>query len=396
MPASLPPKVRVLVSARFLAGDNDSAPWLRRLNWDRNGLALAPSLGPLDKPGVADVLDKMGCPLDELSQDVDIVSELHRLSVGDPLLVGLYVGDLWNKGEAARRLEPQDLARIEPGYKGYFDKWWDDQKKLWKDKKPWLDKHISLVRKLLAGALGSLKTEDLQALAPELEYDYILDALEVLGRFIIGDNEKQGYTFSHPKLGQYFWESLPRQEQVQVEKRFLDWCEQILNELISGKRNATKKGQIPAYVVTNYTTHLLRASQPIDKFLSLVQNQAWAQAWFSVEGVYGGYSQDIQRVWEQCRILDRQVVEKDGKAPCIGQQIRCGLIEASLHSLAGNIPAELIPVLVQQGIWTLAQTWVFIRQMPGDNQKAYTTCELRACKRITPHFTSINLVPAEV
>ncbi len=376
MPASLPPEVRVLVSARFLAGDNDSTPWLRRLNWDRNGLALAPSLDPLDKPGVADVLDKMGCPLDELSWDVNIVSELHRLSAGDPLLVRLYVDDLWTRGKEVARLNPKDLNGIVPGYKGFFDRWWGDQKKLWGKEKPWLEEHVSTVLNLLSGALGSLKTNDLCTLAPELKSRYIADALEVLGRFIIGNNEKQGYTFSHPKLGQYFWESLPPQEQKKVEQCFLDWCEQTLNDFISGERTTTKKGQIPAYVITNYTAHLLRASQPIDKFLPLVQHNAWAQAWFALEGAYGGYSQDVQRVWEQCRILDRQAIEDAGKAPYIGQQIRCGLIEASLHSLAGNIPAELIPILVQQGIWTLPQTWVFIRQMPDEKQKADTIIAL--------------------
>lgn len=97
MPGELP--AGVVVSARLLAGDADATPWLRRLNWERNELAFAPSLTPLDRAGVADVLLKMGCPLDELSRKVDIVVELYRLSEGDPLLVGLYVGDLWDKGE---------------------------------------------------------------------------------------------------------------------------------------------------------------------------------------------------------------------------------------------------------------------------------------------------------
>jgi hypothetical protein len=126
----------MVVSARFLAGDADSKPWLRRLNWERNGLASAPSLNPLDQDGVRDVLFKMGCPLDELSRKVDIVAGLYRLSQGDPLLVGLYVGDLWVKGEAASRLSPEDLAGIQPGYEGYFDRWWDDQKNCGAKKNP--------------------------------------------------------------------------------------------------------------------------------------------------------------------------------------------------------------------------------------------------------------------
>ena len=44
--------------------------------------------------GVADVLTRMGVPLDRLGANVDIVTELHRLSEGDPLLVRLHVDDL--------------------------------------------------------------------------------------------------------------------------------------------------------------------------------------------------------------------------------------------------------------------------------------------------------------
>lgn len=370
MPGELPAGVRVVVSARFLAGDADSTPWLRRLNWERNGLASAPSLTPLNHDGVRDVLFKMGCPLDELSRQVNIVTELYRLSEGDPLLVGLYVGDLWAKGEAVTRLQPEDLAGIQPGYKGYFDRWWDDQKKLWGKDKPWLEKHVRAVRNLLAGALGPLLRDDFQALEPELESDYIADAMDVLQRFVIGDNQTQGYTFSHPKLGQYFWEALTVAEQAQVEARFLTWGEQTLQEFIEGKRDPRKKAEVPAYVVRNYGAHLARANHPIEKWLPLIHHQQWAQAWFTLEGAYGGYSQDVQRVWGKCKIFDRQVVKTNGKAPYLGQQIRCALIESSLSSVAGNIPSGLIALLFKHNIWTFPQSMAVIRQTTDEKQKA--------------------------
>ena len=369
MPGELPAGVRVVVSARFLARDADSKPWLGRLNWERNGLASAPSLTPLDKDGVRDVLFKMGCPLDELSRNVDIVSELYRLSAGDPLLVGLYVGDLWAKGDEVTRLKPEDLAGIQPGYKGYFDRWWDDQKKLWGKDKPWLEKHVRAVRSLLAGTLGPLFRDDFQALDPELESDYIADALEVLQRFIFGDNQNQGYTFSHPKLGQYFWEALTLTEQMQVEGRFLTWGEQTLQEFIDGKREPRNKTEIPVYVVRNYSAHLARAEQPIEKWQSLIHHQQWAQAWFTVEGAYGGYLQDVQRVWERYTELDRQTVQSTGKARYLYKQIRCALIEASLHSLADNIPPKLIEALIKNRIWTLPQALISIKQMSRKRQQ---------------------------
>jgi hypothetical protein len=238
MPTELPAGVRVVVSARFLAGDADSASWLDRLNWERNGLASAPSLAPLDQEGVRDVLFKMCCPLDELSRNVDIVAELYRLSEGDPLLVSIYVDDLWKKGDAATRLRPEDLTGLQPGYTDYFDRWWEDQKKLWGKEKPWLEPHVRAVRNLLAGAGCALFLIDIHELNPELESDYIADALDVLQRFVIGDNQTQGYAFSHPKLGQYFWEALTPSEQAQVKKCFLIVREKLL--LREGIREAAR------------------------------------------------------------------------------------------------------------------------------------------------------------
>ena len=283
-------------------------------------MASALSLAPLDQPGVTNVLVKMGSPLDELGHEVNIVAELYRLSEGDPLLVSLYVGDLWAKRKEVTRLKPEDLADIQPGYKGYFDRWWDEQKELWGGQKPWLEKHVRAVRSLLAGALGPLFKDDLQSLDSELESDYITDALDILQRFIIGDNQAQGYTFSHPKLGQYFWEILTESEQALWEKRFLDWGEKTLQEFVDGKRDPTKKKDVPFYVVIYYSAHLARAQQPIEKWLPLIHHQQWAQAWFAVEGAYGGYLQDVYRIWEKCKLIDLEAVEEISYAPCIGIQ----------------------------------------------------------------------------
>jgi len=45
-PFSLPLGIRVVLSARYLAGDTDVSAWLRRLEWDRRGLARSLELHP--------------------------------------------------------------------------------------------------------------------------------------------------------------------------------------------------------------------------------------------------------------------------------------------------------------------------------------------------------------
>ena len=109
---------------------------LRRLGWDEPGRAVSMALDPLTPTGVADILVRMAFPLDRLGARVDVVEELHRLSGGDPLLVRLYVENLWARGEAASRLEPEDLSHIKPGLDGFFSRWWDDQRQLWGDEAP--------------------------------------------------------------------------------------------------------------------------------------------------------------------------------------------------------------------------------------------------------------------
>ncbi len=78
-PHDLPPGLRLVVSARLTADRPTAEAWLRALGWERLPTYRL-SLEALDKPGVADVLQKMGVPLDQLARNIDLVAELHRLS----------------------------------------------------------------------------------------------------------------------------------------------------------------------------------------------------------------------------------------------------------------------------------------------------------------------------
>jgi V8-like Glu-specific endopeptidase len=379
IPAELPKNVRVVVSARYLAGEKDERPWLARLGWEHSGTTSTINLEPLDSAGIQDVLVRMGLPLEKLSQRLDVVYEIHYLSRGDPLLVNLYVDDLWSRGENVSRLQPTDLKDIKPGYEGYFDRWWADQQKLWGNEKPLREKSVYMVFNLLCGALGGLTKDDLSTLATNYELDSytIDDALDALKRFVIGIPDDRienriSYVLSHPKLQDYFWKRLTKTEQNELETRFLLWGEQSLHRMVDGMIDPKNKEEIPSYIIQHYGIHLDRAKQPIEKRLPLIYYQQWAKAWFTIEGAYGGYLQDVRRVWNECKLFDGLRV-KDSKNPLyLYAQVRCAMIESSLHSLSGNIPPELIPSLMRFDLWTLPQVWVAIRQMPNsaDQSKA--------------------------
>lgn len=162
LPGQPPAWLKVLISARTRPDDPDGRQWLEACGWTtdagrpRNTVALF-NLEVLDEPGVKQALKSMGFPLDRLGRKFLIVRELHRLCEGDVVLLRLYIDDLWQRGEEAARLKPEDLAQIKPGLEGYFERWWEDQKKLWgEDRAPEKIRQAQVLLCLLACAHGPL------------------------------------------------------------------------------------------------------------------------------------------------------------------------------------------------------------------------------------------------
>jgi hypothetical protein len=205
-PRRAPAGVRIVVSARLTADLPSDAAWLDQLGWDTHSTQTL-ALRALTPEGVGDVMNGMGCPLADLGET--IVAALYRLSEGDPLLIRLYVAELWSRGDEAGRLKPEDLPAIDPGLEGFFDRWWREQKKLWGDASPLKERGVRTVLNLLVAAFGPLRREDILALAPaesELTTWTLDDAIEPVRRFIIEGSS--GLVFSHPRFGQYLGKEL--------------------------------------------------------------------------------------------------------------------------------------------------------------------------------------------
>jgi hypothetical protein len=191
LPGNPPDGLRVVASARELAGDTGAREWLERLGWSRpRGRARSITLTLLDREGIADVLVKMGFPLATLAQDVDIIGELYRLTeYGDPLLLTLYVEDLLSTdAEAPARVRPQDLRTLEPGFRQYFTRWLREQKDAWKVGGESVDETVvEGLLAVLAVALGPLNLGALAGLLPRVLGRAALisaDTVRPLRRFI--------------------------------------------------------------------------------------------------------------------------------------------------------------------------------------------------------------------
>lgn len=368
-PFQPPAGLRLVVSARHISEAPDSQAWRRRLGWEDPGLAHALDLDPLDREGVADVLQRMGFPLDELGKRVDVVAELHRLSDGDPLLVRLYVDDLWKRGQAAARLRPEDLRAIKPGLEGYFDRWWKEQRMLWGDDAPLQEKGVQALLSILTCAFGPLTRDDLLAVAtPDsgLNSWTLEDALLPLARFVVGDGIESGYVFSHPRFALYLHTRLNRGERQGWDERFIAWGRSVLQRLAS---RDLPPDQAPAYLVQYLGLHLERSRAPLEDFLALA-SEGWKLAWAALEGGYSGFVNDVDRAWRLAADADRKAAQENKAAPYLQDEIYLALCRASVLSLASRMPPVLLARLVEAGVWRPAQALAYARQLPNVHQRA--------------------------
>ncbi len=87
----------------------------------------------------------------------------------------------------------------------------------------------------------------------------------------------------------------------------------------------------------------------------------WAEAREKKEETYAGYLNDLTYVWDYAEREQNYALA-----------IRCMLIENSIHSLAANIPPELLAELAKAGIWSYARCFSVIRQKsnPYDQEEA--------------------------
>jgi hypothetical protein len=362
LPGTLPINTRIVASARLLAGDVDAEKWLYRLGWEHKRKATTIELPPLRADAIEEILLRMGFALDKVEHRRAMVSELHRLSQGDPLLVNLYVEDLLSRGEQASRLKLETLQKINPGYEGYFDRWWHDQKKLWGSNAPLQEKNTRFIFNILCGALGGLTIDDLMALGEgsKLNTYAIEDVIVMLKRFVIAVQnekiyEKPGYVLTHPKLRDYFWDKLSLVERTGIENNFITWGQNTLHALES---KVIQPIDVSSYLLQYFIAHLGRSGAAIEKFLPLVNQPYWYQAWLIYEGSYGGYLRDVSVVSMVCSKALPGHFQDENSPILIATDIRCKLIEASIRNLANSIPPQLIIELVRAGLWTGRQALI--------------------------------------
>jgi hypothetical protein len=332
-PSDPPQGLRVVVSARAGTRMPDAAAWALRLGWD-GSLARRRQLSPLSAEGVAEVLLQMGFP----PARVDLPAELYRLSEGEPLLLGLYAGELWQQGNEAPRLRPQDLGTIRPGYEGYIRHWCEGRQGLWGQEWSRREPQLQALLEVLSCACGPLARGDLLEL---LEGDGIgasdLDALlQRLGPLVSSSD----CVFHHPRLAAYFYDNLPDRQRRRSHERFAEWGRRVLSELESGRR---RPEEVSPYLARYFGEHLERAGAPSAEIYNLL-SPLWLEATAQASGAPRLFLNDAERVW---RLAVRQ------GPPAAGHLVRAALYLSTFASMAWvevNDPAGLLAACVRRGI----------------------------------------------
>ncbi|WP_270933958.1 ATP-binding protein, partial [Falsiroseomonas oryzae] len=284
-----PPGLRVLVTARQLAGDRGSAEWLRRLGW--TGAAATIELDKLDRAGIAAALRGVDAGLASLAEDPAVIAELDRLTEkGDPLLVGLYAGDLARSGRLPAGFGAHDLARRRPGLANYFTDWIEHQKIAWREAGREVDQDwLNIVLAVLGCALAPMQLAEIgrvAALVSGQDRIVTLDTLDPIRRFVAGAAETGGFVLSHPRFALHIQEDHFRGSDLipRVRAGFLAWGEGVVAAL---NRGELPPGQVPRYLLASYLGHLDEVSPPpLDHYRALVED-GWRRAWEAAEAGAG-------------------------------------------------------------------------------------------------------------
>lgn len=360
------PYLRLLVTARLQVGDQDSRGWVTRLGWISGSRVQTRELPTLDIAAVRELLLTSGAQIDVLGSRPEVVTKLHALAEGEPLLLRLYVESLWQQGDEASRLKIEDLDHIQAGFNGYFEDWLERQRRAWdveRQQGTQIDEQIILAHlAVLACAYGPLTSEELSELVRQVDGATpgfrTENALYPLRRFVIGTGRRSkdrdaGYVLSHPKFGEYLRNEYFDERQVKrVQGCFANWGRETLLKLNSGN---LKPENVPVYLLQNLNQHFNDTAATLGDIMQFAE-EGWLRAWEAFEGGYRGYSLDILRAAE--------VASDTSEQGARSFELRCRLILSSISSIGSMVDTKLIVAGVQRGILPLrtALHWAEYRQ----------------------------------
>lgn len=353
--------VRLVASARPLAGDRDATAWLRRLEWIDKATTL--TLQGLSTPDIVALLD------DEPAMQLDATLKTRLASIlvdktsGDPLLVDLWTEELRAKGP----LTPLTLERIraaEPDLSGVFDLWWDNQRSAWGADRVLMEQASNSLLHLLAVVKGPISTGDLRGILPTVFDNALLlsEAARSLGRFVSGDGATIGYSFCHPRIGAYFVEEVLDAGDVATRRsQVVDYC---VSAFARWKSEAGEGTRLSPYVVRYLGAHLSDSDGHRTLLYDLVSAD-WQRAWMQTLGETSGFLEDVRRAADVAKVCGAVAIH-----------VKAGFVAASFRSQGENLNSRLIVRAQREGVVNLATALAYAEVLEVANLRVTTLLEL--------------------
>jgi serine/threonine protein kinase len=146
-------------------------------------------------------------------------------------------------------------------------------------------------------------------------------------------------------------------------------------ELLERYRSRTRRGPWHTLVSDGYIHgrlgwHLEQAGD-IEGLHALLREETaeGRNGWYEANERLGQpayFADSVAQAWG----LADKAFSTGGEILALGLQCRHALVTASLNSMAGNLPAELLVALVRQGVWPMEQALAYARKKPNAEAKA--------------------------
>jgi hypothetical protein len=384
IPLKLPNNLRILLSARQQVGDVDSTGWLHRLGWDRNVRVSTFELAPLSREGIADILIKLGAPVEQLAHRSGFVARLFELTLGEPILVRCYAEDLWGRASTGARITRSDLDTLTPGFSSYLRRLLSIQEDLWRQEGVDLAKgDVDVALSILSYAHGRLEARDFLNLVETIYQGHGVVTerrlLQPLRRFVIGNGRSgQGYVLSHPKIGECLQEEWYDGRRTEIQDGFIKWG---LTHLRALNSDGLSPVDASPYALQFLQQHFKDGNAAPSAWMNFVQD-GWRRAWEHFEGGPRGFSDDVHAAW--------QAVRRNDQGTQIAEQWRCVLVLSSIRSVGHTLSAPVLLAAVRCNVLPVSQAVLLAGMLTSDEDAVQTLAHLAV------HYTTQTTLAVEL
>ncbi|GHO93811.1 hypothetical protein KSF_038590 [Reticulibacter mediterranei] len=243
-------------------------------------------------------------------------------------------------------------------------------------KMPYWDELIKPILGVLAVAKEALAIRQIiNFTAVELEESLVLDALGYVRQFL--DEDDKRYFLFHNTFAEFMTSEETYKEHLEDYWSPIEWNSRIAAYYYTepASRPGIDWDRLDEYGLKYLPTHMAEADMHQELYHLVAcgeEKNEWASRRAERDGSYVGYLYDLSLVWNS-------VTGSSGWD--VTSQIRCVLIESSIHSLAGNIIPSLLPYHIQFGDIKIEAAFASILHIPHPRQRA------QALKIIAPYLS---------